>query len=219
MNTNWTQHAYFAALDWASDHHDVIVLDRQGAVQAEFRFAHAAAGWAEFTRQMQPFTGAPLTLETSSGPAVDQLLQRGWALYPIAPVAAARYRERKVPSDTKTDRHDPWAMADARRTDGHAWRPLRPQDGATATLRAFCRDESGLIEPRPAAFASGMAEQLKSGVALRLTPQSKKTSRRATILWDSTAKRAERRREGHFRRPSRPSQCFSRLLRVQQRFL
>jgi hypothetical protein len=69
---------------------------------------------------MQPFTGAPLTLETSSGPAVDQLLQRGWALYPIAPVAAARYREHKVPSGTKTDRQDTWAMADARRTDGHA---------------------------------------------------------------------------------------------------
>ena len=55
MNTDWTQHSHFAALDWASDHHDVIVLDRQGAVQAEFRFAHSAAGWAEFTQKMKPF--------------------------------------------------------------------------------------------------------------------------------------------------------------------
>jgi hypothetical protein len=44
MNTDWTQHLYFATLDWASDHHDVIVLDRHGAVQAEFRFAHTAEG-------------------------------------------------------------------------------------------------------------------------------------------------------------------------------
>src|ERR1700677_925712 len=137
MNTDWTQHAYFAALDWASDHHDVIVLDRLGAVQAEFRFAHTADGWAQFTQKMQPFTGAPITLETSSGPAVDQLLQRGWAIYPVAPTAAARYRERKVPSGTKTDRHDTWALADALRTDGHAWRPLRAQDEATATLRGL----------------------------------------------------------------------------------
>jgi transposase len=150
MNANWTQHAYFAALDWASDHHDIIVLDRHGAVQIEFRFAHTAEGWAEFTTKMQPFTGAPITLETSSGPAVDQLLQRGWAVYPVAPTAAARYRERKVPSATKTDRHDTWALADALRTDGHAWRPLRPQDEATAILRALCRDEIALIEQRTA---------------------------------------------------------------------
>jgi transposase len=150
MNTDWNQHAYFAALDWASDHHDIIVLDRLGAVQVEFRFAHTAEGWAEFTHKMQPFTDAPITLETSSGPAVDQLLQRGWAVYPVAPTAAARYRERKVPSGTKTDRHDTWALADALRTDGHTWRPLRPQDEATATLRALCRDEIALIEQRTA---------------------------------------------------------------------
>jgi transposase len=150
MNANWTQHTYFAALDWASDHHDVIVLDRNGAVQIEFRFAHTAEGWAEFTQKMKPFVGAPITLETSSGPAVDQLLQRGWAVYPVAPVAAAGYRGRKVPSGTKTDRHDTWSLADALRTDGHAWRPLRPQDEATATLRALCRDEIALIEQRTA---------------------------------------------------------------------
>ena len=33
----------------------------------------------------------------------------------LAPTAAARYRERKVPSGTKTDRHDTWALADALR--------------------------------------------------------------------------------------------------------
>jgi transposase len=148
MNTDWTQHAHFAALDWASDHHDVIVLDRTGAVLAEFRFAHSATGWAEFTAQMKPFPGTPFTLETSSGPAVDQLLQRGFTLYPLAPGAAARYRERKAPSGTKSDRHDTWSMADALRTDGHAWRVLRPQDEATALLRALCRDEISLIEQR-----------------------------------------------------------------------
>lgn len=151
MNTtDWHQHPHFAALDWASDHHDVAIVDHTGALVAEFRFAHTAAGWAEFTEKMQPYAGAPLALETSSGPAVDQLLQRGWTLYPVNPKAAERYRERKAPSGTKTDAHDAWSLADALRTDGHAWRPLRPQDEATATLRALCRDELGLIEQRTA---------------------------------------------------------------------
>jgi transposase len=150
MNTDWTKHTHFAALDWASDHHDVVVVDRSGALVAEFRFAHTADGWAEFTQKMQPFAGCPLALETSSGPAVDQLLQRGWTLYPVNPKAAERYRERKAPSGTKTDRHDAWSLADALRTDGHGWRLLRAQDEATATLRALCRDEMSLIEQRTA---------------------------------------------------------------------
>ena len=150
MNTHWTNHSHFAALDWASDHHDVIVVASTGAMTAEFRFAHTAAGWAEFTEKMKPFAGCPLALETSSGPAVDQLLQRGWTLYPVNPKAAERYRERKAPSGTKTDRIDAWSLADALRTDGHAWRKLLPQDEATATLRALCRDEIALIEQRTA---------------------------------------------------------------------
>jgi hypothetical protein len=40
-------------------------------------------------------------------------------------------------------------LADALRTDGHAWR-VRPQDEATAILRALCRDEIALIEQRTA---------------------------------------------------------------------
>jgi len=148
MNINWSEHPYFVALDWAKDHHDIIVLDRQGAVIDEFRFAHSATGWAEFTEKTKTFLGCPITLETSSGPAVDQLLQRGWTIYPLAPPAAAGYRQRKAPSGTKTDRHDTWALADALRTDGHAWRPLRPQDEATAILRLLCRDEISLIEQR-----------------------------------------------------------------------
>src|SRR5436190_19413375 len=88
--------------------------------------------------------------ETASGPAVDQLLNGNWPLYPLAPTAAALYRQRKAPSGTKTDRHDAWSMADALRTDGHAWRVVLPQDAATAVLRLLCRDGMALSEPRTA---------------------------------------------------------------------
>jgi transposase len=78
------------------------------------------------------------------------LLQRGFPVYPVNPKAAKRYRERKAPSGTKTDHHDVWSLADALRTDGHAWPALHPQDEATATLRLLCRDEIVLIEQRTA---------------------------------------------------------------------
>jgi transposase len=99
---------------------------------------------------MQPFGKCPLTIETSVGMAVDQLLERGYPLYPINPLAAKEYRRRKTPSGSKTDRHDAWSLADALRIDGQAWRALRSQDEATAILRLLCRDEIGLIETRTA---------------------------------------------------------------------
>jgi transposase len=150
MNTHWTEQHYFAALDWAKEHHDVIVVDRAGTIVADFQFEHSSQGWEQFDRQMQAFGKCPLAIETSCGMVVDQLLQRHYPLYPVNPKAAKRYRERKTPSGTKTDRHDAWGLADALRTDGHAWRALHPQDEATATLRLLCRDEMVLIEQRTA---------------------------------------------------------------------
>jgi transposase len=150
MNANWTEQPYYAALDWAKEHHDVIVVDRNGMIVADFRFDHSAEGWKQFDQQMKTFERCPITIETSSGPAVDQLLQRDYRIYPLNPKAAQRYRERKAPSGTKTDRYDCWSMADALRTDGHAWVLLQSQDEATATLRLLCRDEQALIEQRTA---------------------------------------------------------------------
>ena len=106
MKTHWTEQPYFAALDWAKDHHDVVVVDRIGTIVAEFQFAHTAAGWTQFEQQMQAFSRCHIAIETSSGPAVDQLLQRQLPVYPVNPKAAERYRERKAPSGNKTDRHD-----------------------------------------------------------------------------------------------------------------
>ena len=64
MKTYWTEQPYFAALDWAKDHHDVAVVERVGTIVAEFQFAHTAAGWAQFEAQMQAFGLCPIALET-----------------------------------------------------------------------------------------------------------------------------------------------------------
>ena len=160
MNPNWNQQSYFAALDWAKEHHDVVVVDRVGTVVADFQFAHTVEGWEEFSKKMQPFGKCPMTIETSAGLAVDQLLQRDYPLFPLNPLAAKEYRKRKAPSGTKTDRHDAWAEADALRVDGHTWRPLLRQDEATATLRLLCRDEIALIETRTA-----LVNQLEAALA------------------------------------------------------
>ena len=167
MNATWTEQNYFAALDWAQAHHDVIVVDRVGTIVADFQFPHTGEGWGQFDQHMQPFGPCPLAIETSCGLVVDQLLQRGYPVYPVNPKAAKRYRERKVPSGTKTDRYDAWSLAEALRTDGHAWPALHLQDEATATLRLLCRDEIGLIEQRTA-FVNQLQAALREYYPLAL---------------------------------------------------
>jgi transposase len=140
----------FVGFDWASDHHDVVVVDGEGRIVEEFRFDDTAEGWKSFGQRLSSYPPAAVAIETSSGATVERLLEAGYAVYPVNPLAAKRYRERKAPSGTKTDRFDAWSLADALRLDGHTWRPLKANDPLTAELRLLCRDEIALIEQRTA---------------------------------------------------------------------
>ena len=42
----------------------------------------------------------------------------------------------------------PYVLADTLRTDGHRWKPLRPDTGPTRALRAACRSRKDLVETR-----------------------------------------------------------------------
>jgi transposase len=146
----WNEITHYAGFDWAKDHHDVVVVDRLGAIVAEFQFKHSRDGWKQFADKIKSYPALALAIETSQGAAIDQLLQCDCVVYPLNPLAAKRYRERKSPSGNKTDRADAWAFADALRVDGHGWTALKALDPLTQQLRLLCRDEMQLIEQRTA---------------------------------------------------------------------
>jgi transposase len=151
MNPNqWTQQKHFAALDWARDHHDVVVVDQAGTVVCELRFEHTAAGWQTLRESLRPFEPLAIAVETRNGLAVEQLLAADYTVYPVSPLSAQRYRERKSPTGVKDDRRDAWSLADALRLDGHGWKALAKEDAVLAELRLLTRDEVGLIEQRTA---------------------------------------------------------------------
>lgn len=146
----WPELAHYAGLDWAGDHHDVVVLDAAGRQVAQFRIPHSAEGWETFRQKIAPYPALGVAVETRSGPAVEELLQSACTVFPVHPQAAARYRERHSPSGAKDDPRDAWALADALRLDGAHWRPLAPEDPLIQELRLLCRDEVALIEQRTA---------------------------------------------------------------------
>ena len=149
MNTP-QQLSHFAGFDWARDHHDVVIVDGHGCIVDEFRIEHSAAGWRLWQDKIAAYPNLGVAIETSFGAVAELLLESGVRVYPVNPMNAKRYRERKISSGNKTDRHDAWALADALRMDGHGWRMLTAQDPILAELRILCRDEVALIEERTA---------------------------------------------------------------------
>jgi transposase len=147
---SWQEITHYAGFDWAKNHHVVVVLDGQGQIVADFEFEHSLEGWQSFTDKTSIWPNLALAIETSQGAVVDQLLQGQGTVYPVNPVAAKSYRERKAPSGTKTDHLDAWALAAALRADGQGWKVLQPLDPLTQQLRLLCRDEVRLIEQRTA---------------------------------------------------------------------
>jgi transposase len=151
----WSAHNHFLGLDWAGKHHDVVMMNREGCIVLDLRIEHTAEGWRKLRDSLIGIAGEHLsiiaaTIETNCGPAVERLLELGCTVYPLNPKAAQRYRERKAPSGGKTDHLDALSFADALRTDGHAWRRLKPEDPKVQELRLMCRDEIQLIGQRTA---------------------------------------------------------------------
>jgi hypothetical protein len=146
----WQEQTHFAGFDWARSHHDLVVLDRHGAVQEKLQFEHTAEGWQKLRALLARYPRLAVAVETSQGTVVEQLLACGARVYPVNPKAARRYRERHAPSGVKDDERDAWSLADALRLDGAAWRELAAQDAIVAELRLLCQDEIALIEQRTA---------------------------------------------------------------------
>ncbi len=151
----WSERTTFVGFDWAGDHHDVVVVDQRGKIVHDFRIDDTAEGWQRLIKKLDNYPDVAVAIETSSGATVERLLEAGYAIYPVNPKAAKRYRERKAPSGTKTDHIDGWSLADALRLDGHNWRPLKPDDPVTVELRLLCRDEISLIGQRTALVCPG----------------------------------------------------------------
>lgn len=86
---------HFAGFDWATEKHDVVVVNRQGQVVLKLEFPDTAEGWALLRDKLAPLGKVGVAVETSRGPAVERLLDLGLTVFPMNPKAAERFRDRK----------------------------------------------------------------------------------------------------------------------------
>jgi len=140
--------------DWASQAHDITVLDDAGAVLDRWAFPHTEAGWvmalARLRRRGEP-GDLPVIIEKTSGLIVDRLLAAGHPVVPVHPNSFHAARPRWGASGAKSDPGDSYKLADYLRTDGHRLRRLEPADPGLRELQALVRLREDQVRARTAA--------------------------------------------------------------------
>jgi hypothetical protein len=128
--------AIYCGIDWAEGHHDIALIDGEGTLIGKRRIEENLDGVAALTAMLaaagdRPDEPIPVAIETPRGLLVAVLRAAGRPIYPINPLAVARYRERTSVSGKKSDHLDAMALANILRTDAHLHRML-PDDSPLA---------------------------------------------------------------------------------------
>jgi transposase len=146
----------FCGIDWAEDHHDIALVNRDGQLLARRRISDDAAGLAQLLELLASHGDsaddpAPVAIETPRGLLTACLRATGRAVYPINPMAVARYRDRHSVAGRKSDHGDAVVLAGILRTDRHAHRPLPADSELAQAVAVLARAQQDAVWARTGA--------------------------------------------------------------------
>ena len=146
----------FCGIDWAEDHHDIALVDRDGRLLARRRISDDAEGLAALLALLaehgdSPEDPVPVAIETPRGLLVACLRATGRAVYPVNPMAVARYRDRHSVAGRKSDHGDAVVLANVLRTDLHAHRPLPADSELAQAIAVLARAQQDAVWDRTTA--------------------------------------------------------------------
>ena len=156
--------AVFCGIDWAEDHHDIALVDQDGALLAKRRIGDDAAGFAALLQLLveagdDPDAPIPVAIETSHGLLVACLRATGRPVFPINPLSVSRYRDRHSVARRKSDAGDALVLANILRTDLAAHRPLPADSELAQAIAVLARAQSMM----PLASARGASSARATG--------------------------------------------------------
>lgn len=144
----------FVGNDWASDHHDVCVMDEQGSVVESRRLPDDGGGITALHQMLGRWAGEPgqviVGIETDHGMWAASLIGTGYQVYAINPLSVRRYRERHHLAGTKSDKADAKLLADLVRTDRHNHRPVAADSDEVTAIAVMARTHQNLVWMRTA---------------------------------------------------------------------
>jgi len=161
----------FCGIDWAEDHHDIALVDRDGNLLARQRISDNAAGLARLLACRRISDDAaglatlldlaehgdsaeqpvPAAIKTPRGLLVACLRATGRKVYPINPMAVARYRDRHSVSGGKSDHGDSVVLANVLRTDLTFHRPLPADTELAQAIAVLARAQQDAVWDRTTA--------------------------------------------------------------------
>ena len=141
---------WYVGIDWADQHHDVVVIDEHGKQLDKKRVAQSAEGLAELVDFLkgigdvrQHADQVACIIETNKGLLITALLEAGLPVYPVNPKTLEKWRK---PSGAKTDAIDAFLLARKGRSDLDQLRRLEPDSPLVQELKQLTRDQDGLIQ-------------------------------------------------------------------------
>ena len=140
----------FAGIDWATEKHQVCVLNAEGQVLKQCSIEHQAPALYKLIDGLIEQAGGyaacvAVAIEVPHGVVVETLLERGVVVYSINPKQLDRFRDRFTVAGAKDDRRDARVLADSLRTDRRAFRRVVLDAAQIVELREESRlhDELG----------------------------------------------------------------------------
>jgi transposase len=142
---------WFVGVDWATDAHDVCIVDRVGRIEKRVVVEHSAPALHAFvedllTRADGDPTRLAIGIEVPRGALVELVVERGVAVYAINPKQVDRFRDRFTMAGAKDDRRDAHVIADGLRTDPRAYRRVQLDHPVVIQLREWSRLDETLRE-------------------------------------------------------------------------
>lgn len=157
-------YGWSVGIDWATQAHQVCVLDGEGHRVAERSVLHAGSAIAEFVDWLVTLAGGQpdhlsVAIEVPRGALVETLVERGCHVYALNPKQLDRFRDRFTVAGAKDDRRDAFVLAASLRTDRPAFRRVRLDDPLIIELREYSRMDDDLRDEL-ARLANRLREQL-----------------------------------------------------------
>jgi transposase len=146
----------YCGIDWAEDHHDIALVSRDGRLLARRRISDDAAGLTQLLDLLAehgdtPDGLIPVAIETPRGLLVACLRAAGRAVYPVNPMAVARYRDRHSVAGKKSDHGDSLVLAHVLRTDLDMHRPLPADSELAQAIAVLARAQQDAVWDRTTA--------------------------------------------------------------------
>jgi len=128
---------YYLGIDWATEKHDLCLLDEDGTIVQQLEIKQSNDGFQRFESLVNRYGAANIlfNIERSDELLVDWMLAQGWAVHVTPSMVVAHRRPRR----SKSDPSDAYLLAHLLRLKDPDCRPLTRSSPLVLNLRELAR--------------------------------------------------------------------------------